>query len=93
MPQARLLERVQGGGSGGRRSVSTPERKRPVTENGRFLVVGGVGVDTIVRVKAFPREYRDAILVPPVYDYVGHTGNGVSAAGGNKSAGSCLDEG
>ena len=46
--------------------------------NKQILVVGGVGVDTIVKVKQFPIEYRDALGVPPIYDYVSHPGNGIS---------------
>lgn len=42
------------------------------------LVVGGVGVDTVVRVERLPVEARDSVLVPPVREYVGHTGNGVA---------------
>jgi sugar/nucleoside kinase (ribokinase family) len=44
----------------------------------RLLVVGGVGVDTVVRVESLPAPVRDSTLVPPVRDYVGHTGNGVA---------------
>jgi acarbose 7IV-phosphotransferase len=42
------------------------------------FVIGGVGVDTIVRVPALPLPVRDSILVPPIGDFVGHTGNGVA---------------
>ncbi len=43
------------------------------------LVLGGVGVDTIVRVPelAIP-PVGDGISVPPVRDYVAHSGNGVA---------------
>jgi sugar/nucleoside kinase (ribokinase family) len=44
----------------------------------QILVVGGVGVDTIVRVKTLPPALKDSTLVPPVREYVGHTGNGVA---------------
>ena len=43
-----------------------------------ILVVGGSGVDTIVRVEALTVPPGDAVLVPPVLDYPGHTGNGVA---------------
>lgn len=42
------------------------------------FVIGGVGVDTIVRVPALPLPMKDSILVPPIEDFVGHTGNGVA---------------
>lgn len=42
------------------------------------FVVGGVGVDTVVRVPALPLPAGDAVLVPPIEQYVGHTGNGVA---------------
>jgi acarbose 7IV-phosphotransferase len=42
------------------------------------LVVGGTGVDTIVRVDALEVPPGDSLFVPPVRDYVGHTGNGVA---------------
>jgi sugar/nucleoside kinase (ribokinase family) len=43
-----------------------------------ILVVGGVGVDTIVRVPSLPLALADSIHVPAVRDYVAHTGNGVA---------------
>lgn len=42
------------------------------------LVVGGAGVDTIVRVDRLEIPGSDSVFVPPVHDYVGHTGNGVA---------------
>ncbi|MFI6576452.1 carbohydrate kinase family protein [Nocardiopsis sp. NPDC050513] len=42
------------------------------------LVVGGAGVDTIVRVGSLALPEADSLPVPPVHDYVGHTGNGVA---------------
>lgn len=42
------------------------------------LVVGGAGVDTIVRVPALPLPFVDSVGVPPIADYVAHTGNGVA---------------
>jgi sugar/nucleoside kinase (ribokinase family) len=46
--------------------------------NSDVLVVGGVGIDTIVRVKQLPLPMVDSLIVPPVREYVGHTGNGVA---------------
>lgn len=43
-----------------------------------LLVVGGAGVDTIVRVDALEIPDADSRQVPPVRDYVAHTGNGVA---------------
>lgn len=42
------------------------------------LVLGGVGVDTIVRVPELSIPPGDAMGVPPVRDYVAHSGNGVA---------------
>lgn len=42
------------------------------------FVVGGVGLDTIVRVPELPLPVRDAVMVPPIEEHVGHTGNGVA---------------
>ncbi|MGC4936366.1 carbohydrate kinase family protein [Kribbella sp. DT2] len=41
------------------------------------LVIGGVGIDTIVRVPGLPLPDRETLHVPPVESYVGHTGHGV----------------
>lgn len=43
-----------------------------------ILVVGGVGIDTAVRVQSLPLPLADSLQVPPIRDYVGHTGNGVA---------------
>ncbi|MFJ1752521.1 carbohydrate kinase family protein [Kitasatospora sp. NPDC088134] len=44
-----------------------------------ILIVGGVGVDTIVRVDRLEVPTgRDSVGVPPVLDYPAHTGNGVA---------------
>ncbi|MFG3050613.1 carbohydrate kinase family protein [Kitasatospora sp. NPDC048239] len=43
-----------------------------------LLVVGGAGVDTIVRVDRLEVPAGDSQYVPPVRDYVAHTGNGVA---------------
>lgn len=43
-----------------------------------ILVVGGVGVDTIVRVPEIAIGEGDSQGVEPIYDYVAHTGNGVA---------------
>jgi sugar/nucleoside kinase (ribokinase family) len=42
------------------------------------LVVGGTGVDTIVRVDELAVPGGDSRSVPPIRDYVAHTGNGVA---------------
>ncbi|MDT0317654.1 carbohydrate kinase family protein [Streptomyces millisiae] len=42
------------------------------------FVIGGVGVDTIVRVPELPLPPRDSVMVPPIERYVAHTGNGVA---------------
>jgi acarbose 7IV-phosphotransferase len=42
------------------------------------LVVGGSGVDTVVRVDALPVPLADSVGVGPIRDWVGHTGNGVA---------------
>ncbi|WP_225640849.1 PfkB family carbohydrate kinase [Streptomyces werraensis] len=42
------------------------------------FVVGGAGVDTVVRVDELPVPYADTIHVPPVTEWVGHTGAGVT---------------
>ena len=42
------------------------------------LVVGGAGVDTIVRVDALPVPFADSHVVPPIDTVVGHTGSGVA---------------
>jgi sugar/nucleoside kinase (ribokinase family) len=48
------------------------------TETPAVLVVGGVGIDTIVRVPSLQLPAVDSIHVEPVRDYVAHTGNGVA---------------
>ena len=42
------------------------------------LVLGGVGVDTIVHVPTFELPPGDGLVVPPIHDYVAHSGNGVA---------------
>ncbi len=42
------------------------------------LVLGGVGVDTIVHVPELEVPPGDGMYVPPVHDYVAHSGNGVA---------------
>jgi acarbose 7IV-phosphotransferase len=44
------------------------------------VVLGGCGVDTIVRVDelAVPADAGDGIVVPPIRDYAAHSGNGVA---------------
>ena len=41
-------------------------------------VIGGVGIDTIVRVPELPLPDEDSVAVPPIESYVGHTGHGVT---------------
>ncbi|MER5864138.1 PfkB family carbohydrate kinase [Kitasatospora sp. NPDC002040] len=43
-----------------------------------LLVVGGAGVDTVVRVDRLELPDADSWHVPPIRDYVAHTGNGVA---------------
>ena len=43
-----------------------------------ILVVGGAGIDTIVRVPDLHLPAVDSLHVPPILDYVAHTGNGVA---------------
>jgi len=45
-----------------------------------IVVVGGAGVDTIVRVPDLRLPAADSVHVPPIIDYVAHTGNGVALA-------------
>lgn len=45
-----------------------------------MLVVGGAGIDTIVRVPDLRLPVADSVHVPPIIDYVAHTGNGVALA-------------
>lgn len=42
------------------------------------LVVGGAGIDTIVRVPDLPMPYADSVLVEPIKSYVAHTGTAVA---------------
>ncbi|NUP48748.1 MAG: carbohydrate kinase family protein [Catenulispora sp.] len=44
------------------------------------LVIGGAGVDTIVRVPELPMPYADSVAVEPVISYVAHTGTAVALA-------------
>ncbi|WP_219116676.1 carbohydrate kinase family protein [Janthinobacterium sp. UMAB-56] len=43
-----------------------------------IVVVGGAGIDTIVRVPSLQLPVADSVHVPPIHDYVAHTGNGVA---------------
>ena len=43
-----------------------------------ILVVGGAGIDTIVQVPDLRLPAADSLHVPPILDYVAHTGNGVA---------------
>ena len=42
------------------------------------LVVGGAGIDIIVRVPELPVPYADSVLVEPIESYVAHTGTAVA---------------
>ncbi|WP_202880585.1 carbohydrate kinase family protein [Kribbella amoyensis] len=42
------------------------------------LVIGGAGIDTIVRVPELPLPGRETLSVEPIRSYVGHTGHGVT---------------
>lgn len=42
------------------------------------LVVGGAGIDTIIRVPSLPVPYADSVMVEPIASYVAHTGTGVA---------------
>ena len=52
-----------------------PQATPPQTD---VLVVGGAGIDTIVRVEALPVPLADSHVVPPIRTVVGHTGTGVA---------------
>jgi sugar/nucleoside kinase (ribokinase family) len=41
------------------------------------FVIGGVGIDTIVRVPGLPLPAEETVHVQPVRSYIGHTGHGV----------------
>ena len=57
------------------RPADRPEATEPSYD---VLVVGGTGVDTIVRVDELALPSGDSVGVPPIRDYVAHTGNGVA---------------
>ena len=42
------------------------------------VVIGGTGVDTIVRVPALPVPLADSVMAPGIRDWAGHTGYGVA---------------
>lgn len=42
------------------------------------MVVGGAGIDTIVRVPELPLPYADSVMVDPIESYVAHTGTAVA---------------
>jgi sugar/nucleoside kinase (ribokinase family) len=42
------------------------------------FVVGGAGVDIVVRVPVLPLPLADTVQVPPIEQYAGHTGTGVA---------------
>jgi len=49
-----------------------------MTKDLDVFVVGGVGIDTIVRVPVLPPADQESFQVPPVESYVAHTGHGVA---------------
>jgi acarbose 7IV-phosphotransferase len=42
------------------------------------MVIGGAGIDTIVRVPDLPLPYADSLMVDPIESYVAHTGTAVA---------------
>ncbi|WP_067226437.1 carbohydrate kinase family protein [Streptomyces sp. NBRC 109706] len=52
----------------------------PESARERILVVGGSGVDTIVRVERLAVPPGDSVSVEPIRDYVAHTGTGYALA-------------
>jgi sugar/nucleoside kinase (ribokinase family) len=50
----------------------------PMVANYDVTVFGGCGVDTIVRVEEMTIPAGDQVSVPPILDYVAHSGNGVA---------------
>ncbi|WP_129843041.1 carbohydrate kinase family protein [Streptomyces sp. RFCAC02] len=58
--------------------MTDTERERPGGDD--VLVVGGTGVDTIVRVPGLAVPEGDSLFVPPVRDVAGHTGTAVALA-------------
>ncbi|WP_344082500.1 carbohydrate kinase family protein [Luedemannella helvata] len=42
------------------------------------VVIGGTGVDTIVRVPSLPVPFADSVMTPGIRDWAGHTGYGVA---------------
>ncbi|NUR24874.1 MAG: carbohydrate kinase family protein [Catenulispora sp.] len=44
------------------------------------LVIGGAGIDTIIRVPELPVPYADSVMVEPIVSYVAHTGTAVALA-------------
>ncbi|MFJ9948016.1 carbohydrate kinase family protein [Kitasatospora sp. NPDC091207] len=58
--------------------MSESESSGPAGPAFDLLVVGGAGVDTIVRVDRLEVPDADSQYVGPVRDYVAHTGNGVA---------------
>jgi sugar/nucleoside kinase (ribokinase family) len=57
---------------------SGPEAEPGLLTSYDVLVVGGTGVDTIVRVDDLAIPGGDCVGVPPIRDYVAHAGNGVA---------------
>jgi acarbose 7IV-phosphotransferase len=42
------------------------------------MVIGGVGIDTIIRVDDLPVPLADSVMVEPIHAYVAHSGTGVA---------------
>lgn len=58
--------------------AGTPRERTGNGEPLDLLVLGGVGIDTIVRVESLALPAADSIAVPPLRDCVAHTGTGVA---------------
>lgn len=61
-----------------RTEEAEPRPGEPEPPRYDVLVVGGAGVDTIVRVDDLAVPGGDSLSVPPILDYPAHTGNGVA---------------
>ncbi|MGW1885063.1 carbohydrate kinase family protein [Streptomyces sp. NPDC001970] len=55
--------------------MSAQYRDRPELD---VLVIGGSGVDTVVRVDSLPVPLADSVGVPPITEWPGHTGGNVA---------------
>ncbi|WP_351236629.1 carbohydrate kinase family protein [Streptomyces sp. NPDC002133] len=59
----------------GGEAVSAQHEDRPELD---VLVIGGSGVDTVVRVDSLPVPLADSVGVPPITEWPGHTGGNVA---------------